>query len=145
MVRVFAPMMSAMLSFFSRLWETMIGVLVVPASSGCGFWGDLDPFPAEGRLTTRRTGSVNEDGVKLFLFAFSVVVVSVVVFVFWVDLVFFVVFVAWAGLGFNFGFALWAMSTLLQIDQFSTFLGGKRTAHSYTLAERKSTENHCEL
>jgi hypothetical protein len=61
---------------------------------------------------------VNEDGVKLFLFAFSVATVSFVVFVFWVDLVFGVVFVDWVGLGFNFGFALWAMSTLLQIDQF---------------------------
>jgi hypothetical protein len=110
MVRVFTPMMSAMLSSFSCLWKTTIGVLVVPSSSGCGFWGDLDLFPAEGRLTTRRTGSVNEDGVKLFLFAFSVATVSFVVFVFWVDLVFGVVFVDWVGLGFNFGFALWAMS-----------------------------------
>jgi hypothetical protein len=46
-VRVFTQMMSAMLSFFSCLWKTTTGVLVVPSSSGCGFWGDLDPFPAE--------------------------------------------------------------------------------------------------
>jgi len=74
-------MMSAMLSFFSRLWKTMTGFLVIPPWLGCGFWVDLDPFPAERGLTTRRTGSMNEDGVKLFLLAFSVVV-SFVVFVF---------------------------------------------------------------